>query len=91
MNHEVDLVNCQFDYFASSNSKKLNIFAFTEKDTIIKKNIPIIEDVGEALGSKYSGKFLGNTGSDFSCFSFHAQKNITILIQKKSHLVQELL
>ena len=41
VNHEVDLVNCQFDYFASSNSKKLNIFAFTEKDTIIKKNIPI--------------------------------------------------
>jgi GWxTD domain-containing protein len=41
VNHEVDLVNCQFDYFASSNSKKLNIFAFSEKDTIIKKNIPI--------------------------------------------------
>ena len=42
-----------------------------------KKNIPVIDDVGEAFGSTYSGKFLGNTGSDFSCFSFHAIRHIT--------------
>ena len=44
--------------------------------TLAKKNIPIIEDVGEALDLS-TVKFLGNTGSDFSCFSFSVIRQIT--------------
>ena len=36
---------------------------------ILAKNIPIIEDVGEALGSKYWGNFLQHW-LDFSVFHF---------------------
>ena len=53
-------------YHWGGNPVELNeIYTFARK-----KNIPVIEDAGEAFGSTYSGKFLGNTGSDFSCFSF---------------------
>ncbi len=60
-------------YHWGGNPVELNeIYTFARK-----KNIPVIEDAGEAFGSTYSGKFLGNTGSDFSCFSFHAIRHIT--------------
>jgi dTDP-4-amino-4,6-dideoxygalactose transaminase len=32
--------------------------------------IPVIEDVIESFGSEYKGKKIGNTGADFSIFSF---------------------
>ena len=44
----------------------------------VKKNIFLIEDCAQALGAKYNSKSVGTFG-DFSCFSFHAQKNITTL------------
>lgn len=37
----------------------------------------IIEDVAEAVFSKYRGKFAGSFG-DLACFSFHATKTITM-------------
>lgn len=43
-----------------------------------KKNIKIIEDCAEALGAELNNKKIGTLG-DFSCYSFHAQKNITTL------------
>jgi len=43
-----------------------------------KKKIFLIEDCAQALGAKYNSKSVGTFG-DFSCFSFHAQKNITTL------------
>lgn len=43
-----------------------------------KKKIKIIEDCAQALGAKLNNKNVGTFG-DFSCFSFHAQKNITTL------------
>jgi len=43
-----------------------------------KKNIKIIEDCAQAIGAEIYGKKVGSFG-DFSCFSFHTQKNITTL------------
>jgi perosamine synthetase len=43
-----------------------------------KKNIKIIEDCAQALGAELNKKKIGTLG-DFSCYSFHAQKNITTL------------
>ena len=43
-----------------------------------KRNIKIIEDCAQSIGSELNGKKSGSMG-DFSCFSFHAQKNITTL------------
>ena len=42
------------------------------------KKIKIIEDCAQAIGAEIAGKKVGTFG-DFSCFSFHAQKNITTL------------
>lgn len=43
-----------------------------------KRKIKIIEDCAQALGASIGKKKVGTLG-DFSCFSFHAQKNITTL------------
>ncbi len=50
-----------------------NIISFCKK-----KNIKIIEDCAQAIGAEVGGKKVGSIG-DFSCFSFHAQKNMTTL------------
>lgn len=42
------------------------------------KNISLIEDCAQALGAKLNGRSCGTFG-DISCFSFHAQKNLTTL------------
>ena len=39
--------------------------------------IKTIEDCAHAIGSEYHGDVIGNTVSDFSCFSFQAIKHIT--------------
>jgi len=41
-----------------------------------KKDIYIIEDAAQAIGSKYKGKYLGTIGN-IGCYSFHETKNIT--------------
>jgi len=43
-----------------------------------KKKIKIIEDCAQSLGAEKKKKKTGTIG-DFSCYSFHAQKNITTL------------
>ncbi len=43
-----------------------------------KKKIKIIEDCAQAIGAQIGKQKVGSIG-DFSCFSFHAQKNITTL------------
>ena len=43
-----------------------------------KEGIKIIEDCAQALGAEINNKKVGTLG-DFSCYSFHAQKNITTL------------
>ena len=43
-----------------------------------KKRIKIIEDCAQSLGAEIRKKKAGTLG-DFSCYSFHAQKNITTL------------
>ncbi len=50
-----------------------NIVSFCKK-----RNIKIIEDCAQALGAENNNKKIGTIG-DFSCYSFHAQKNITTL------------
>ncbi len=37
----------------------------------------VIEDAGEALGAEFRGREIGNTGTDFTVFSFHAIRHIT--------------
>ena len=44
----------------------------------VDKRIKIIEDCAQAFGSMINGKMAG-TMSDYGCFSFHSQKNITTL------------
>ncbi len=44
----------------------------------INKKILIIEDCAQAFGAEINFKKVGTLG-DFSCFSFHAQKNLTTL------------
>lgn len=48
------------------------------KNICKKKNITLIEDCAQALGSKIKNKYVGNYG-DMSIFSFHQQKNMTTL------------
>ena len=48
------------------------------KKKINNKKIKIIEDCAQAFGSEINKNKAG-TLADFSCFSFHAQKNITTL------------
>ena len=42
---------------------------------VSRKNITIIEDAAHACGSSYRGQRIGNI-SKFTCFSFHAVKNL---------------
>ena len=52
---------------------------FTNIINFCKQNdIKIIEDCAQALGAEINNKKVGTLG-DFSCYSFHAQKNITTL------------
>lgn len=41
--------------------------------------IPVIEDAGEALGAVYGGFKIGNTGSDYTVFSFYPNRHITTI------------
>ncbi|MCR9140713.1 MAG: DegT/DnrJ/EryC1/StrS family aminotransferase [bacterium] len=43
-----------------------------------KHNIILAEDCAQALGAKFKGKRVGSLG-DFAAFSFHAQKNMTLM------------
>lgn len=43
-----------------------------------KKNIKLVEDCAQAIGAEINRRKVGTRG-DFSCFSFHSQKNITTL------------
>ena len=52
---------------------------FSEIIQMCKKNkIKIVEDCAQSLGAEIKKKKVGTLG-DFSCFSFHSQKNITTL------------
>lgn len=42
-----------------------------------KYKIKVIEDAADAFGAEYQDKKLGNTQTDFVCFSFQATKHIT--------------
>ncbi len=61
-----------------------------------KRNIKIIEDCAESLGSSYKNKINSHTGTigDFGCFSFNGNKIITtssggmIALKKKSDFIK---
>lgn len=42
-----------------------------------RHGLRVVEDAGEALGAEFDGSKVGNTGSDFVVFSFHAIRHIT--------------
>lgn len=41
--------------------------------------IKVIEDANEALGAEYNGKKIGNTGADFTIFSFYPIRQLTTI------------
>jgi len=41
-----------------------------------KYNLKVIEDAAHAIGSEYQGRKIGSLGSDATCFSFYATKNL---------------
>ena len=43
-----------------------------------KHNLYVVEDAAHAPGAEYKGRKIGSI-SDFTCFSFHTQKNMTTL------------
>ena len=78
-----------FDDFKKKVSKKtkavviVHLYGYAVNFEKIRKfckarKIKIIEDCAQALGAEINKKKVGTLG-DFSCFSFHAQKNITTL------------
>lgn len=47
---------------------------------IAKANgLSVIEDAGEALGAEYKGRKIGNTGADYTVFSFYPNRHITTI------------
>ncbi|MEM3396999.1 MAG: DegT/DnrJ/EryC1/StrS family aminotransferase [Thermoplasmata archaeon] len=52
-----------------------------EMDEILEiakeRGMHVIEDAAQAFGAEYRGKKIGSLGSEMTCFSFHATKNIT--------------
>lgn len=42
-------------------------------------NVSIIEDAGEALGASSCGSLIGNSGSDYTVFSFYPNRHITTI------------
>jgi perosamine synthetase len=41
--------------------------------------LAVIEDAGEALGAEYRGRKIGATGSDYTVFSFYANRHLTTI------------
>lgn len=41
--------------------------------------IPVVEDAGEALGAEYKSRKIGNTGSDYTVFSFYPNRHISTI------------
>lgn len=46
-------------------------------DIAKKHNVRIVEDAAHALPTRYNGKMVGTLGTDFSVFSFYANKTMT--------------
>lgn len=42
-------------------------------------NIPVVEDAGESLGAEYKGRKIGNTGSNYTIFSFYPNRHINTI------------
>lgn len=84
---DIDTRTISFDDVKKKISKKtkaiilVHLYGYAvdvNKFKTINKKIKIIEDCAQSFGAKIKGKKVGTIG-DFSCFSFHAQKNITTL------------
>jgi dTDP-4-amino-4,6-dideoxygalactose transaminase len=41
--------------------------------------LPVVEDASEALGAEYGGKLVGNTGADFTVFSFYPNRHLSTI------------
>ena len=60
--------------WAGNPAKLLEIYQIAREHGII-----VIEDAGEALGSEYQGHRIGNTGADYTVFSFYPNRHITTI------------
>lgn len=71
----------------SSRTKAILVFHWAgnpvDLDAILQiarsNGLRVIEDAGEALGAEYRGKKIGNTGTDYTIFSFYPNRHITTL------------
>ena len=74
----VDLGGCMCDYdkIFEIVERKKNLFKAKNSIQQAFNRIIVLADTAHALGAKYHGKMAGSV-ADFSCFSFHAVKNMT--------------
>ncbi|MCM1060944.1 MAG: DegT/DnrJ/EryC1/StrS family aminotransferase [Eubacterium sp.] len=74
----VDLggVPCDYDRIFEIIERKKGLFRPSSDIQAAFGRIIIMADTAHALGAKYLGKMIGSI-ADFSCFSFHAVKNLT--------------
>lgn len=74
----VDLagIPCDYDRIFEIVERKRNLFNPKGELQAAIGRVAVLEDTAHALGAKWHGRMIGSV-ADFSCFSFHAVKNLT--------------
>lgn len=69
-------IMCDYDKIIEILTKKKSIFSSTNDILSSLKRVALISDAAHSLGATYKKNKSGNI-ADFTCFSFHAVKNLT--------------
>lgn len=69
-------VMCDYDKLFEVVSSKKDLFEATNKFQEVIGRVVILADAAHSFGASYKGRISGEV-ADFTCFSFHAVKNLT--------------